>query len=1012
MLFAGLTVPASGFADGNHPITLEITCDPMPELEGEGTIPDLHFTIRNESQSDYTLTDGKLSGGFEDREMILDESITVLAGSTREFDMYDVPVSDEQLGRDVTYTLSWEETETIIDPETGDATFITHTREAEATMRIERFVIPELTVSASSKDGRVRAGEKFTVDYLIKNDTEFDMTGLKLYDPEQSMQTIALPSDEISAGKSVKVSVEYEMGEQDMTFSPCVEYVARRREMLTHAEKTLTVESVVVDLQIVTEAFPPTEQGTTFSVTIKNNGNRTVTDIQLYDEINTPIEKPFMLSPDQSAVILYDVAPAVSSDQNRVVRFHLTAVDCFDEPIRVTDEHSFEVVPYIASDAVRLGLYVVLQSPYYDDNGKLCASIQFEIRNNGDLRLHNAVLREETMFGVVTSYDVLLQGDTFFTKTYQLDGVNELRFRLDALDPAGNTCSSETIRLDLSDLKDRIEKKTDPVYVYTTNPYLQDLDAKYSGILKTIVIIALAVAGVLAVVCIILLAVELRLRSKLPAEFEEDMEKAMRSTKRRMENQLFSDAPTEQFGYTAPIKLRNYGELTEAEAKARREQYANGLKESLEKDGVQPSERPAASRIPVRVDSDGTRVLPTAKPGENAAVERPAAARPVDPGTTAFRRPAKAATGAFKRPIAENSTESETTAFRRPAETATGAFKRPAAETPVDPAATAFRRPAEAGTGAFKRTAAEKPVEPDHSAAERNLNDAARAASPAETGKLRRSADLSERQKQHEEGMRAFTRSSVHDPFAPNPNAAEAVHATAVPAASAPVIVSKIAEPASQTKESADPVAIRRPSFLTDVPPAPKPEPDLSPNLAPENSLENAVPDDAVTPEPDLSPEPAPENPLENAVPNDAVTPEPDLSPNPAPENPLENAFPDDAVTPEPDLSPNPAPENPLENDVPDDAVTPEPDLSPNPAPENPLENAVPDDAVTPEPDLSPNPAPENPLEAAVPDNPIGHADPPVPEPCSERQGPRRLEEKPVPRRRKAAYQTVKRMNG
>ena len=937
MLFAGLTVPASGFADGNHPITLEITCDPMPELEGEGTIPDLHFTIRNESQSDYTLTDGKLSGGFEDREMILDESITVLAGSTREFDMYDVPVSDEQLGRDVTYTLSWEETETIIDPETGDATFITHTREAEATMRIERFVIPELTVSASSKDGRVRAGEKFTVDYLIKNDTEFDMTGLKLYDPEQSMQTIALPSDEISAGKSVKVSVEYEMGEQDMTFSPCVEYVARRREMLTHAEKTLTVESVVVDLQIVTEAFPPTEQGTTFSVTIKNNGNRTVTDIQLYDEINTPIEKPFMLSPDQSAVILYDVAPAVSSDQNRVVRFHLTAVDCFDEPIRVTDEHSFEVVPYIASDAVRLGLYVVLQSPYYDDNGKLCASIQFEIRNNGDLRLHNAVLREETMFGVVTSYDVLLQGDTFFTKTYQLDGVNELRFRLDALDPAGNTCSSETIRLDLSDLKDRIEKKTDPVYVYTTNPYLQDLDAKYSGILKTIVIIALAVAGVLAVVCIILLAVELRLRSKLPAEFEEDMEKAMRSTKRRMENQLFSDAPTEQFGYTAPIKLRNYGELTEAEAKARREQYANGLKESLEKDGVQPSERPAASRIPVRVDSDGTRVLPTAKPGENAAVERPAAARPVDPGTTAFRRPAKAATGAFKRPIAENSTESETTAFRRPAETATGAFKRPAAETPVDPAATAFRRPAEAGTGAFKRTAAEKPVEPDHSAAERNLNDAARAASPAETGKLRRSADLSERQKQHEEGMRAFTRSSVHDPFAPNPNAAEAVHATAVPAASAPVIVSKIAEPASQTKESADPVAIRRPSFLTDVPPAPKPEPDLSPNLAPENSLENAVPDDAVTPEPDLSPEPAPENPLENAVPNDAVTPEPDLSPNPAPENPL---------------------------------------------------------------------------EAAVPDNPIGHADPPVPEPCSERQGPRRLEEKPVPRRRKAAYQTVKRMNG
>ena len=54
-----------------------------------------------------------------------------------------------------------------------------------------------------------------------------------------------------------------------------------------------------------------------------------------------------------------------------------------------------------------------------------------------------------------------------------------------------------------------------------------------------------------------------RAYAKLPAEFEENMESVMQKTKRRVEPLIFGDAPTEQFGYVAPIKLRNYGELTE-----------------------------------------------------------------------------------------------------------------------------------------------------------------------------------------------------------------------------------------------------------------------------------------------------------------------------------------------------------------------------------------------------------------------------------------------------------------
>lgn len=690
LLLTGLVLPVGGFADGEHPITLTVSCDPVPELEGDGTIPALLFTIRNESQADYTLEEAKLSGGYEDREMDFGEPITVLAGGTKEFTLTDVPVSADQLDTDVIYTLAWIETETQIDGETGEATFIRHEREAAATMHIERFVVPELTVSASCDAARVRADGSFTVVYTVRNDTQFDMTGLKLYDPEQSLQTIPLPATELSAGQSYTVSVAYQMGTADMRFAPRVEYVARGREIATDAVSPLVIESVVVDLTVSAQQNPATEDGTTFIVTVKNNGNRTVTDIRLYDEINTPIGQPFDLGPNQTMVRQYTVVPAISSDRVRTVRFHAEGVDALDAKVVAEDPAYYTVLPYVTSDEVRLGLYVVLQSPFYDENGKLCASIQFEIRNYGDVKIRNAELKELTLFGTVVKYDELRHGETYYTKIYQLDGVQELRFRLDAVDPAGNACSSETIRLDLTDLRAIADQKNDPVYVYTVNPYLQDLGIKYRGVLKTIAIVVLCVAALCAVACIALFGVELHLRNKLPAQFEEEIEREMRSTKRRMEKQLFSDAPTEQFGYTAPIKLRDYGELTEEEAKARRELYAKGLQESLRKEGVRPQTKPAAQPKPVRIEPDGTRVLPPKQPrqpnGETAAVQKPKAQQPKG-DTAVVQKPKPAA--AVRKTAQETVDPLETTvAFRpqkKPAKVGphTAEFQRP---TPIIPA--------------------------------------------------------------------------------------------------------------------------------------------------------------------------------------------------------------------------------------------------------------------------------------------------------------------------------------
>ncbi len=618
LLLAGVRPIAGVFADADHPITMFIQIENDPELESGGTVPDMLFTIRNSGTEDYTLEHAVLSGGYENRTLTLDDKIVVPAGGTKEFRLTDVSVRDDQLDKDITYQLSWKEIIYSEDAESGAVLSFIYERETSAQIRIDRFILPELTVSAMASETRVRSGENFIVTYTIVNDTKYDMSGLRLYDPEQSMQSIGLTSTDLFAGDSMRVEVTYPMGNKDMSFAPVIEYTVRQREQMTKTETVLTVESVVVNLIIETEQYPSTSDGSTFAVTIRNVGNRTVTDIQLYDEINTEIESPFDLAPDQSKVLLYTVPSAVSSGVIRKIQFHVTAIDCLESAFTVTDPNSYEAVPFVDSESVNIALYVVLQRAFYDENGKLCASIQCEIRNFSKVTLRTARLIEQKLFGQLSSYPELYNGETYFVTSLQLDGISELSFILEATDPAGKVYKTEPVKLDLSKLRELADQTDDPVYVTTNNPFLKNLAKKYGRILRIIGFSMLLVAGVSAIICIVLYAVERKLKAKLPPEFEDNMDNAMQKTKRRMDPQIFHDAATEQFGYAVPIKLRNYGELTEQEAEARRHAYQDKLKENLREYSASPV---AISKQRITDDTSqndnafsGTRIIPITRP--------------------------------------------------------------------------------------------------------------------------------------------------------------------------------------------------------------------------------------------------------------------------------------------------------------------------------------------------------------------------------------------------------------
>ena len=148
------------------------------------------------------------------------------------------------------------------------------------------------------------------------------------------------------------INKECVMGEEDVLIHPVITYVAAQRQTETEFEETLTVASVIIGIKLEVEQYPSNEEGTTFAITITNTGNRAMTKVQLYDEINTRIDSPFDLGPQQQKVITFQVPSAYASGLIRTVQFHLTCKDPFNNTFSFKDVNTYECIPFISSDSV------------------------------------------------------------------------------------------------------------------------------------------------------------------------------------------------------------------------------------------------------------------------------------------------------------------------------------------------------------------------------------------------------------------------------------------------------------------------------------------------------------------------------------------------------------------------------------------------------------------------------------------------------------------------------------
>ncbi len=567
LALTGVCFAAPASAENESPIAISVELDPELELSGTGTITYIRFTLANASDAPYLLHNASLSCEKLDVQKTLDETIEVPARSTKEIMLQNVPIDEAQLDTALTFQFSWQEVSYAPeDLENVAPLYSDRTDSVEIT--VPRFVEPVISVSVSSSIALAKPGATVTATYTLKNDTKFDMTSLSLYDVGSLNMLIPLEKSSLLAGETMQVTHTFEMGDAAAQLQPRVLYNVRGKLVETTAETPALVESAVVRLDFAVQTYPATAEGTLFSITVTNSGSHAMTDITIYDEIQTEVAKPFNLAPEQTKTLSYLVVTAVSATQSRMVTFTVSATDCLYETYTFADPNTYEVLPYITSEQVNISLYATLTNTYTNENGVLCGTVAFELRNYSAVALKNASLRETLVYTAtpLITYPELTYGITTFSQEFAVADLSALSFVLSALDPAGNEYHSQAVTIDLSSLSADPGVPAEDLLV---SPDVIgngiDMEKYFKLAYKALLIIAICV-GVCCVIIYGLYSAEKRERANLPLEdnglsgetfdiatTDGDEPDSFRTG--RMEPLSVSEQAA-QYGYVAPTKLR------------------------------------------------------------------------------------------------------------------------------------------------------------------------------------------------------------------------------------------------------------------------------------------------------------------------------------------------------------------------------------------------------------------------------------------------------------------------
>ena len=548
-------------AENEEPLTLTVEADPDCLLNEAGDMTWFRFTVMNTLEEDYDLEYLMLQGDLIAEPKLIAEYITIHAKDVMEFSLENVRIEEFEFDMDLSFQLAWQTTSYAPDDEYHQNPIVTEHVVAAEPFRIERFVEPVMTLNFSPDVMLAREGDPITITYTLTNETKFDMTNITLQDvgiPQQP--TIPMEKNVLNAGETMQVSTTFPMGSSTVELNPTAQYTVRGVESKTSAAETVTVELVEIDLSMQVESYPATSEGTLFRITLLNNGSHPVTDIRITDEIGSPIASGINLEGGSDRTISCNVPSAVSSGSVRYIAFEATGTDCLGGTVTAKSPSAYELLPFVESNQVQLQLTVTLQNSSQNEDGSNKLKLLFEVRNDSEVPIQNAVITEGDYFkGIVNEYATLSAGTTSFEKEFIVPaGTRSLTFVLTAMDPAQTQYASAPITLDLSPLT--APKATNPPAIkpgktVDTTGTIYDTD-RYVKLFRMIALIVLALTLVFLLLSIIFRVAETNIRRWLPKEPMIRPFGPRRTPTGPIPARDTNDPVHDQFGYMQPAKLR------------------------------------------------------------------------------------------------------------------------------------------------------------------------------------------------------------------------------------------------------------------------------------------------------------------------------------------------------------------------------------------------------------------------------------------------------------------------
>ena len=546
-------------AENEEPLILTVESDPDCLLSEAGEMTFFRFTLKNTLTEDCILEDLTLDGDLLTEPKLIADLLTIPANDVQEFLLEKVYIEDDKFDVDLAFRLTWKTTDYASEDEDRSDPIVTE-HALSVPIRIERFIEPVMAISVEPDVMLAREGDPVTVTYTLINDTKFDMTNLTLQDDGVSQPSILLPKNTLNAGERMEAKLTVTMGSTTMELMPVAKYTVRGIESTATAAENVIVEYVLVDLKMVVDKYPATEEGTLFQITLINDGSHAMTDIRLVDEIGTLIAEGIAIDAKQEKTVSCTVPSAVSSGSVRYISFEATGFDCVGGTISVKSPSAYEVLPFVNSDEVRLRLSVSLEETYRNDDGSNRLKVAFEIRNDSRVPIRNAVVTESDYFkGVVNEYSYLSTGTSTFEKEFIVPaGTRSLTFVLTAMDPAQTQYASAPISLDLSPLtapKPTNAPAIRPGETVDITGTIYDTEM-YSRYLRMAALIVLALILVFLLLAVIFHVAELNVRRYLPKETSLRPFGLRKTPTGPLPMKEGGDSVHAQFGYLQPAKLR------------------------------------------------------------------------------------------------------------------------------------------------------------------------------------------------------------------------------------------------------------------------------------------------------------------------------------------------------------------------------------------------------------------------------------------------------------------------